>query len=397
MKTMKSNPLALLVCGLLTAALNSPAAVFDSGSDGSFGHINLVGSQTTNLTVPPDGVFKCGNITLACGSTLKFNRNGLNTPVFLLATGAVSISGAIVVSGSSASLALAGSPGPGGFSGGMGGISGGRTVGGDGAGPGGGKNLATRMGAAFGFVRNANTNTYGNALLSPLLGGSGGAGTDVANGGGGGGGGGGAILIASNVKIEFVGGCCCGNIGAVNAVGGNGSGAPYAGGGSGGAVRLVAPYIGGSGVVDTTGGSGGACCGYPEFGSQGRIRIDCLDDYAYRALTYAGSFTRGSQMFVFPASSNRLDILQAAGQSIPLGTGSGVTVSLPFGATNSQTVTLRAEGFTNAVPIRIAVTPDTGASLAFDGVMPVGPGPVTNSFNVTIPAGTISRIDAWTK
>jgi hypothetical protein len=159
----------------------------------------------------------------------------------------------------------------------------------------------------------------------------------------------------------------------------------------------VAPVVYGNGQLYARGGNGGSCCGWTDYGSGGRIRIDCTDDYNYRSLGISGSFSRGSQMWVFQTNAPQLDITFAAGQSIPIGITNAVYVSLPFGAPTNQQVALAARNFTNDVLIRIAVTPDTGPSLSFDGLVPNTGNPSTNTFNVVIPAGTVSRIDAWTR
>ena len=402
MKTTSSIPtrrLALVALALLgLTARHLAAAAFSSGSDGSYGPMNI--TQNTTLSVPSNGVFNCTTITIGCAVNLSFAPNALNTPVYLLATGDVYIYGYIYLDAGGGNVAQGGGGGPGGFPGGMGGIAGGHTTAGDGAGPGGGKDASGWFGGVFAYPQNANTNVYGNALLYPLVGGSGGSGKDAAAGGNGGGGGGGAILIASSTRIMFSTQCYPGTEG-VYARGGAGTG-NLGGGGSGGAIRLVAPTVGtinGTGYLDTSGGLGGqVCCyTYPDTGSQGRIRIDCTDDYSYRALIYRGSFTRGSQMWVFQPNTPELDIISAAGQSIPVGATNSVYVSLPAGSPTNQLVTLSAANFTNSIPIRISVTPDTGPSVAFDGVIPNTGNPSTNSFNVNIPAGAVSRIDAWTR
>ncbi len=391
MKTKRYNIQITAMAGLLgMMAFQAAADPFNSGSDGSYGAMNI--TQNTVLNVPSNGVFKCSTISIACGVTLSFNPNPLNTPIYLLATNDVTIYGNIIVDGSGPNNSLAGVGGPGGYPGGMGGIAGGHTAGGDGAGPGAGKDVNGLFGAAFGYPAASNTNVYGNALLYPLVGGSGGAGRDASVNGVGGGGGGGAILIASNTKITFAQNCYPDNFG-VYARGGAGAG----GGGSGGAIRLIAPTVGGSGFVSTAGGAPG----YPyggDAGSQGRIRVDCTDDYSYRTLTYTGSFTRGSQMWVFQPNPTELDITSAAGQAIPVGTTNAVTVSLPFGSPTNQTVTLSAQNFTNSlVNVRIAVTPDTGSSSNYDGVITNTANPSVATFNVVIPSGTISKINAWTR
>jgi hypothetical protein len=110
----------------------------------------------------------------------------------------------------------------------------------------------------------ANSRTYGNVLIVPLIGGSGAAGFN-GNPGAGGGGGGGAILIASNTRIIVNG--------SINARGGYG---PY-GGGSGGAIRLVAPVGGGNGYLRADSAGSGA---------DGRVR-SLRPDHAYRRRTDA--------------------------------------------------------------------------------------------------------------
>ncbi len=359
---------------------------FNSGSDGSYGAINITSDTTLNL--PPDGIFRCTTINVASGVTLRFTKNALNTPVYLLATNDVTISGTMSLSGGDYAGGAPGLGGPGGFDGGFGGFGiGANSTGGDGFGPGAGRNADYQHGAVFAQPIQNNTNVYGNALLSPLIGGSGGAGLN-GNSGYGGGGGGGAILIASNTRIT-VGG-------AIYSLGGFG----YTGGGSGGAIRLVSPVVSGPGILNVNGGGVATCdgCYYSSHGSPGRLRVDCLDRYAYRSLQYNGVSTRGSQMFVFPQVVPRLNIIQAAGQVIPEGTNSYVQITLPAGSSPNQTVTVQARNFTNNVPIRVVVTPENGPSASFDAVIDVSGGnPASTVVPVVIPVGSITRIYAWTR
>lgn len=352
------------------------AQTFNSGSDGSFGPMNI--TNNTTLDLPANGIFNCTTITIAGGATLSFNKNPLNTPVYLLATGDVTVNGAIAVNGTDYSGGSPGIGGPGGFDGGFGGFGvGANTRGGDGQGPGGGP---SPYGGAFAAAVPGNGKIYGNSLLSPLIGGSGGGGLD-GNPGIGGGGGGGGILIASNTRILVSG--------YVNARGGS----SYFGSGSGGAIRLVSPVVNGSGSLDSRPGYTPNATS----GSVGRIRIDCLDAYAFRSLTMNGVATRGSQMFVFPATNPRLDILQAAGQTIPEGTASGVTITLPAGSDTNRTVTVQARDFTNSVPIRVAVVSENRPSTTYDAVITMTNNPSQITVNVVIPDGTISRISSWTR
>lgn len=358
--------------GLATAAF---AAGFDSGSNGSYGPINV--TAPTTLDVPPDGIFHCTTITVT--STLRFNRNALNTPVYLLATGDVLINGTINVSGGTGGGASARSGGPGGFDGGFGGFgdSAPANRGGDGHGPGRGRNQAGFTHAAYSKAAASNSEVYGNVLIVPLIGGSGGAGAD-GNPGGGGGGGGGAILIASNTRITVNG----------NIISDGGGGTGW---GSGGSIRLVAPTgSGGGGLYARSLSLGG-------LGSDGRIRIDTEDRLAFRNLVLGGASTRGTRMFVFPPVTPKLHIVEAAGQVIPVGSASGVNIELPAGTSTSQTVRLRGEGFTGTVAVRLVVTPEHSASSVFDLTLDAGASPPEVSTTVTLPVGEPTRIDAWAK
>lgn len=51
-------------------------AQFDSGSNGSYGTLNI--TENTTLDLPPDGVFHCTTINVNSGRTLRFNRNPLD-------------------------------------------------------------------------------------------------------------------------------------------------------------------------------------------------------------------------------------------------------------------------------------------------------------------------------
>jgi hypothetical protein len=358
----------MLCLGILPAA----AAPFNSGSNGSYGPMNITSNTTLNL--PPDGVFHCTTITVAQGITLRFNANPLNTPVYLLATGDVTIAGIVNIAGGAASGAVPGKGGPGGFDGGFGGFGANPPLnrGGDGHGPGRGVNANGRYDAAHANGIGSNTNAYGNVLIVPLLGGSGGSGRD-GNPGSGGGGGGGAILIASNTKLTING--------AVHAVGGFGSGA-----GSGGAIRLVAPDGGGGGNLNVRSDGGAAA---------GRIRIDTENNLAFRNLSLIGAATRGTRMFVFPPSTPQLHIVEAAGQQIPTGAGPAVSVELPAGSPTSQVVRLRGEGFSGNIPVQLVVVPENSASTVYDLILNGSANPPEITANVLVPVGQPTIIEAW--
>ncbi len=161
MKTIHHTKLALGLWLLSAAPLL--AQTFDSGSNGSYGPLNP--TSNTNLDMPPDGIFHCTTINIPVSVRVFFNRNNLNTPVYLLAQSNVVISGYISVNGGSDSGSNPGRAGPGGFDGGFGAIQ--SYPASDGQGPGGGS-VAGNNNAVFAFPQGANTNVYGNTLISPL-------------------------------------------------------------------------------------------------------------------------------------------------------------------------------------------------------------------------------------
>jgi hypothetical protein len=121
---------------------------------------------------------------------------------------------------------------------------------------------------------------YGNSLIVPLCGGSGGAaGNQFGDGrGGNGGAGGGAIHIVSNIMVQVAG-----KISADGADGESTQGVHKSGGGgagSGGAIAITAPVIKMCGELSANGGKGGAAIlkvvegGLPGGdGGRGRIRL----------------------------------------------------------------------------------------------------------------------------
>ena len=78
---------------LLVAAPIGVFGQFDSGSDGSYGPLNL--TEDTILQIPDDGIFHCTTITIGNGINIRFSKNAVNTPVYMLATGDVTIGSSI--------------------------------------------------------------------------------------------------------------------------------------------------------------------------------------------------------------------------------------------------------------------------------------------------------------
>ncbi|MBW3670200.1 MAG: hypothetical protein KY432_00860 [Acidobacteria bacterium] len=255
---------------LFVATVPLFAQQFDSGSDGSYGPIHVPSSTAVTIDVPLDGIIHATTVTIDHYGSLHFRANELNTPVYLLATGDVTLSTyntSVSVSGRNAEGVIGGAGGPGGFGGGHGAAAGGSASAGFGPGAGGAGTGPCSDSGGGGAYRTAGSSAnvgqpYGSQLLLPLVGGSGGGG--LAESAIGGGGGGGAILIASNTQIVING--------HISAAGGGGCNASNTNGGSGGAVRLVAPKVIGYGTfqvgsVNVWGASGGG---------SGRIRVDAL-------------------------------------------------------------------------------------------------------------------------
>ncbi len=374
----------LALIGLLGAAVAQAADLgFNSGSTGAYGAMNI--NANTTLDLPADGVFHCTTINVAQGATLRFNRNPLNTPVYLLATGDVVIAGTVDVSGADSTSLLPGKGGPGGFDGGGAGVGG--LPGGNGQGPGGAKPGVFNGGfsaypgnGAYGVPYNngsANNGApYGSPLLVPLLGGSGGGGSTLPSGGGGGGG---AILIGSNTKVTITG--------TVAARGGyNPAGISV---GSGGAIRLVSYEVAGNGTLATQGGGQSA--------NYGRVRIDAIVRTA-AAFNIPGPWTYGGFMAVFPSPLPRLDITSAAGNAIPEGASAGVTLNLPFGTSPNQNITVQARDFGGSVPIRLVLTPESGAAVSYDATIDnAAANPASVTIPVTVPLSTVVNVSAWTR
>ena len=138
--------------------------------------------------------------------------------------------------------------------------------------------------------------------------------------------------------------------------------------------------------------------GYPGGGSNGRTRIDATDRFKYRGIGMTGTFSRGSQMFVFPLNPPRLDIVEAAGTAIPIGTNAPVVVSLLPGSSTNQVIKVQATNFTNDVPITVSIVPENGASAQFNGLITLSSGsPPVGTVNVVIPIDTICHVNVWTR
>ncbi len=222
-------------------------------------------------------VFKYDSVNVPSGVEVTFSNHPSGAPVIWLVQGAVLIDGTVALNGESynGGSEMLSVPGAGGFRGGRGNQASGADRG-AGLGPGaGGVDGNSGYGGSYGSVGNGGTNTYGNDGVFPLIGGSGGGGTQQATGRGGAGGGG--IMIASAAGTITVNGM-------LQANGGNGkdlSGYPAyhrCGGGGGGGIRLVCETIAGGGFVQVLGGTGSTY-----WGGRGRVRVEADETSAFFA------------------------------------------------------------------------------------------------------------------
>ncbi len=362
----------------------SPALAFNSGSTGADGA--FAPTASTEVALPVDGKLNYTTVNIPAGVTVTFKPNAANTPVYILATGDVTIAGAISVSGTKGDIIIPGKGGQGGFDGGIGGAT--MSCGGSGLGQGGGiaaLQVASSMiygaggggggygaaGAVGGTINpafskgGAGGGTYGNADIIPFVGGSGGGGACGSSGyvSSGGGGGGGAILIASSGTINITGaltadggaggnyGWCCYTF--------NGNG----GGGSGGAIRLIADILKGEGMISATGGAGGTG-GYSAGGAggAGRIRIE-VNTISRTSNTTPPYVFGGAPIAVFPTIKPSLNITKIGGiavPSIPTGTFSSPDIVLPTTTANPIAVVVEASNIPSGSTVTVTIVPEFG-------------------------------------
>lgn len=380
---MKKNWLRVISLIFFISNFAYPALAFDSGSTGADGAFNP--TVNTEIQLPADGKLNFTTVNIPTGVTVTFKKNASNTPVYMLATGDVTIAGSINLNATSASGVAPGKGGTGGFDGGMGAYP--NSCGGSGLGPGGGKagvKVASSMsygsgggGGGFGgsggtgYTPSSASSTggvgggyYGNQSLLPIIGGSAGGGGCGANQGsglaGGGGGGGGAILIASSGTVNISGSITAngGAGGATVAYSGHG------GGGSGGAIRIVANLITGNGTISATGGSGDSDTGYDGGnGSGGRVHLEA--NYLQRTASTSPQYTYlDSPVYVFPPNLPVLKIASIGGAPVPsepTGKYSTPDIVLPTTVSNPVEVAIEAGNIPVGTTVTVSVVSQLGA------------------------------------
>lgn len=318
---MRRLSMSLLALVISLPVLASASFALNVGSDGGSGAltatntpIDLSLATTGDLSDPgrPNGtfdpvrwavIFKYASVTVPNGIQVTFKNHPSGAPVVWLVQNDVTLvgTGQILLNGQPENTNQLNSPGgPGGFSGGRGDQTG-KTAGG--LGPGGGARGAGGSYATLGG--NASSGTYGNPGILPLIGGSGGgaypSGNDVRSGTGGGG----AILIAANGTVT---------LGSANCIQASAVTASF-GAGSGGAVRILANSITGSGSIIAAGGA--SSLGWN--GGYGRIRLEANSITVPPAGTPAYSSVApltGNEL-IFPAvTSPTIRVSTVGGQAV---------------------------------------------------------------------------------
>jgi hypothetical protein len=401
LKTIKKNiylggntmkRFALLFAAVCMWCYALPALAFNSGSTGADGAF----SPPANIAVqlPDSGVLNYTTVNIPTGVTVTFLKNATNTPVYILASGDVTIAGTINVNGDTGATIAPGRGGPGGFDGGVGGPV--NFCGGPGLGSGGGKagiQVFTTMsygagggggsfgtaGAAGGTANatysrgGAGGSTYGNTDIYPFIGGSGGGGACASSSylGTGGGGGGGALLIASSGTINVTGSITA-NGGAGGAISG-GSYSGVGGAGSGGAIRLVANTIKGEGTISATGGLGGGV--YLVLSSaaagSGRILFEA-NTFQRSATTNPPHFFDNTPATLFPAVAPSLKITKIGGITVtatPKGTFGDPDVTLPSTIVNPVDILVESSNIPVGTTVSITIIPEFGATTGASAVL----------------------------
>ena len=332
-----------------------------------------MGSLSSTRRITRIGIYHYTEVKIPSHITVSFVPNSNNKPVVWLVQSNCTINGTISIKGGDITNMFGVRGGPGGYRGGNGSLDS-QIPAGSGLGPGGGKVVGTNEfggNASFGTLGNVNPwpsqnpegELYGNSYLIPLIGGSGGGGGR--NRLAGGAGGAGAILVVCSGTLSLQGG-----------IDARGGGSPnlfdypfYGGAGSGGAVRLVATSIEGSGFIDCGGGfvvrgyDGSSSRYYGTTGGKGRVRLDAMSDTFVGGIN--GESTRGFQPIIAPPPDHaiRLAIQSIAGIAVATSPGGLLTspdVIIPAAQANPISIVVRCVNIQLNTEIIVEVKPANG-------------------------------------
>jgi hypothetical protein len=375
----------LVLTSLAMVASSYAQPNFGSGSTGSDGALNLTTPGTilfdpTSFNPPlnpkGDNIYNFTTINIGAGVIVRLSGRNLNGPLYWLATGNVTIAGTIDLNGENGagytnteSARVVAYPGAGGYAGGVGG---GRSTIGTvlapqpGSGPGGGAagNPAVNQG-------NAAAGTFtSNTFLVPLVGGSGGGGGNSPFNdrpiGAGGGAGGGAILIASSTSIAITG--------LIRANGGAAAGEGSGGGGpgAGGAIRLTAPSISGTGTLQAA-----------------RVRLETANYQGPTNISQPFTVTSTPNLFLPTTPPGSLRITSIGGASVPVNpTGSFTVPDVNINSTSAVSVVVEAHNIPVGTVVNLQFFDDGGAdfsvnTLPLSGTLATS----TATASVTFPPG----------
>ncbi len=347
---------ALLALGLALGAPTLFAQLTIPGADGSDGALNIPVTTNIDLSRAVTGVwdannaanagkgiydvskwavvFKYSSVNISPGATVTFSNHPSRAPVVWLVSSNVTIDGVVNLDGAYGVISVNRlETAPGGFRGGD------RDPSSAGYGPGGGNQ-------DYGQFGSGQLRSYGNAQIVPLIGGSGGAArtfpTDA------GGGGGGAILVAASGTITV-------NQGRISARGGPGAGNGNSG--SGGAIRLIANQVLGSGSVDAIGAN------------SGRIRIEANSASGSLQATPITQAVSPTPVVLWPEiNSPTVRVVSVSGQVAPLDPRvvlENNPADVNIANTNSTTVILETKNFPTNGTVNIFVKPRNAAQTTY--------------------------------
>ena len=365
-KLAQKIKLAALAMSLAAFAPTLLAQLSIPFNDGSDGVLNITNNTVIDLRLAVTGnwtnnnaanagkgiydptqwavVFKYSAVTISSNATVSFINHSAHAPVVWLVSGSVTNNGVLSLDSQAGgavsfdNLTLL-EPGPGGFRGGARAQS--ALSQGGGFGPGGSRQ---NEGPAHG-VYTITGLAYGNPQIIPLIGGSGGSSWD-GDAGVNGGAGGGAILIAAAGSITVAAS------GLISADGQNNHSGFF---GSGGAIRLVANQIQGSGRIEATSAA------YP-----GRIRLEANTTSGALSLNPATIAVAPSPLIIFPdpATAPTVRVVSVGGLAPPADPKAAMLASgddLTFTTTNVVSILLQTVNFPTNGTVNVYFKPRNGA------------------------------------
>ena len=362
----------------ITAFAPSLFAQLSVPSDGSDGALNVTANTVIDLRQAVTGVwsnnnaanagkgiydptkwavvFKYSSVVISTGATVTFTNHPSRAPVVWLVSGDVTINGTISLDGQSYTTDTVNlpEPGPGGFRGGAENQA--ALSFGPGFGPG---------GYYYDYGSYSTYHVYGNPQIVPLIGGSGGGGSGGDNGGAGGG----AILIAASGTITINGYC--------HANGGIGAGYN----GSGGAVRLVANQILGTGRIE------GTSAQYP-----GRVRLEANTSSGSLSVNPPTVVVSPTPLVIWPdATAPTVKVVSVAGQSAPIDPTAAMGLSgddLTIGTNNAVAILLQTANFPTNGTVNVYIKPRNGTqSILQAGYLSGNTSLATWQLTTTLPLG----------